>query len=978
MSNDKNNNDDVKYEVSRIRLDTVNCDIMVMAIPVDEIDDKLTYLTREKGLIRKSLYDDFLIATCISNLNDFLNHLNQKGTNLVKLNEIRQELIEKILEINTKLMPANLVINKNNVVKMKKRGQKDARKLDNNEFWAKDAYKDTEAQMLKGDGKKTKLDLSRIKSVKDLKYIPVQKFWKRIGQYVSVKQFPEDSTDIILGGRAFTTRTSFEQYVVTICIEEVEDLFVKLDALGLPNRVAPPTLVHELYNLCKSSNPFLDFNVYKESRGEDVEDDTLDPFGGVHQTAEQGDELEHRPKKKTKLFKHVGKETLIGLGSYIKEQVIGQDKAIDEVVDAIQRSSVGLKDPERPLGAFVFAGYSGCGKCHGKGTPIRMYDGSVKMVEDITDGDLLMGDDSTPREVLSIARGKDQMFRIIPRKGGNSFVCNESHIISLRNSKTKDIINISIEDYLKQGVYFKSLHKLYRVGVDYKHKHLSIDPYFVGLWLGDGHMNRPAVTTSDSEIVEYLYGYASKLGLEVNINYHEDNLSNTYILSSGSKGGKSDRNILLNEMRSYGLMTGEIDHKFIPTAYLINNMDNRKKLLAGLIDSDGYMHGKCYEIITKYTQLAKNIVELARSIGCCAYITDKPVDGKIYYRVNISGDLSDLPIKLSRKISENRQQIKDVKVTSFVIEKLSMDDYYGFTLDGNGLYLLEDFTVTHNTYTAKILAEKLIGTRESLITIDCSEYSSDHEYAKLIGAPSGYIGHEHGGYLTNAVKKNPFSIVLFDEIEKASDKVHQLLLQVMDEARLTDGKGHKVSFRDCIVVMTSNIGVKEVSDIGKSIGFGDVSVVTDDKRTQAIENALKKKFKPEFLNRISAIINFNELTKENYFHIIKLELDKLRANLAASGTEFSGVKLVFDESVMDHIYEEGIDDNYGARPLVRTIEKEISTPLARRMLNEDIKGRSEVKISLKDSHIYLEVEKEVVEDPPFYMEAGSGESEEGE
>jgi len=626
--------DEKKYEVSRIHLDTANFDVLVMEIPRDEVNDKLTYLSREKGLVRKSLFDDFLIATCVSNLNDFLTSLNQKSTNLVKLNEIRKELTEKIVEINKNLEPKNLVINKNNVVKMKVRGAKNVSSLIDNELWSTDSYIDKE-QILKSDEGR-KIDTSKIKRVKDLSYISVEKFWKRIGQYVSVKQFPEDSANIILGGREFTTRTAFEQYVVTICIEEVEDLFAKLDALGLPSRVTPPTLVHELYNLCKSSNPFLGFDVYKEGRGE-MGDAENDPFACIQKTAQQGEETDPRRNKKLKLFKHVEKETLLDLNNNIKKFVIGQDDAVGEVVDAIQRSSVGLKDPSSPIGTFVFAGYSGCGK----------------------------------------------------------------------------------------------------------------------------------------------------------------------------------------------------------------------------------------------------------------------------------------------------------------------------------------------TYTAKILANELIGGNDSIITIDCSEYTSDHEYAKLIGAPSGYIGHEQGGYLTNAVKKSPFSVILFDEIEKASDKVHQLLLQVMDEARLTDGKGHRVSFRDCIVVMTSNIGVKEVSKIGKSIGFGDVSTITDGKRTKAIENALEKKFKPEFLNRITSIINFNKLVKEDYFKIIELEIDKLKINLAASGTDFARVKLEFDESIISHIYDQGIDEKYGARPLIRVIEKEVSTNLARRMLNEEIKGTSTIKVSMKDGVLLLDVVKEEVEEPPFYMEAGN-------
>ncbi|KKM20519.1 hypothetical protein LCGC14_1644620, partial [marine sediment metagenome] len=435
------------YKITKVSLETVDYTILVFQIPEEELNDKLTYFTREKGLISKSLYEDFLIDTGVSNIESFLQYIKKKGTDISQLNEMRAEMIDKVLEINPKLIPSNLVVNSNSVVKLKgAKKDKEDKLLMDNEFWARDMY-DSVQNKPPENASASKLDTSKIKNVKDLNYIKVQKFWRRIGQYITVKQFEPGSELIILGDRSFNTRTAFQQYVVTICVEEVEDLFVRLDNAGLPNRVSPAILMNELYTLCIKSNPFLDYDVYKDTAECPLVENSadLDPFESFQSAAENSpeDALSAAMKnKKVKLFRHVKKETLLALDAKIKEKVIGQNEPIEDLVDAIQRASVGLKDPDQPIGSFIFTGYTGVGK----------------------------------------------------------------------------------------------------------------------------------------------------------------------------------------------------------------------------------------------------------------------------------------------------------------------------------------------TYTAKILAEELTGNRNGIIIIDCSEYSADHEYAKLIGAPSGYIGHEHGGYLTNAVKKNPFSIVLFDEIEKASDKVHQLQL----------------------------------------------------------------------------------------------------------------------------------------------------------------------------------------------------------
>jgi len=963
------------YKVVKVFLETVSYSLLIFKIPDAEVNDKLTYLTREKGLIAKSLYDDFLIATFVSNINPFLQHLRAKGTVREQLNEIRAEIVDKVLEINPKLIPSNLVINTNHVVKLKEGSKKETENLlSENDFWTKDVYQSDK-----------KIDKTVIQNVKDLGFILVQRFWRRIGQYINIKQFEPGSELVILANRNFNTRTAFEQYVTTICIEEVEDLFMRLDKIGLPTRVAPPILIHELYEICRKSNPFLDFNVYKDTLGNEIPEemaDDIDPFEPFQSAAQNNSEetlLEAVKKKKIKMFRDVNKQKLLSLGENMKTKIIGQDEPIDDLVNAIQRASVGLKDPEQPIGSFIFTGYTGVGKCHGKGTKIRMYDGSVKNVEEIKVNDVLMGDDSTPRNILSLARGKDEMFEVIPNKGGDNFTCNKEHILSLKHTKTKEIIDIPIKDYLVKSSSFKHLHKLYRASVEYSYKKVLVDPYFIGLWLGDGTSNKTAVTTSDDVIVDYLYSYAKVLGLGINKNVHEDNKSNTYILTSGKKSGKPDRNILLNSMRSYGLIIVD-NKKFIPTDYLINDVDIRKALLAGFIDSDGSQYNKSYSITTKYPRLTEDIITLCRSLGYCAYYSERVINNIVYYRVNISGDLSDLPIKLKHKKSEVRLQKKDVRVTSFDIKPLGVDNYYGFTLDGNHRYLLKDFTVTHNTYTAKILAEELIGARHGVVIVDCSEYSADHEYAKLIGAPSGYIGHEQGGYLTNAVKKNPFSIILFDEVEKASEKVHQLMLQIMDEARLTDGRGNTVSFRDTVVIMTSNLGVDEVKKVSKTIGFGDVAKLTRDKRINAVKEALKTRFKPEFLNRVTCIVNFDELTKKDYLKIIKLEIEKLKRNLKLNRTEYSKLDIKFDKTLYNYIYKTGIDVQFGARPLKRAIEREVSTPLAQKLLKENIDcSDTKVTVSVHKGKININTSckpkidsicKTKIDAPPFYMNAG--------
>lgn len=282
-----------------------------------------------------------------------------------------------------------------------------------------------------------------------------------------------------------------------------------------------------------------------------------------------------------------------------------------------------------------------------------------------------------------------------------------------------------------------------------------------------------------------------------------------------------------------------------------------------------------------------------------------------------------------------------------------------------GCFLMTGPTGIGKTETTKILAQELIKSRTGLIKIDCSEYSSDHEYAKLIGAPAGYIGHDEGGVLTNAIRKNPFSIVVFDEIEKASAKVYDLMLQIMDEGLLTDGKGVPSSFKDAVILMTSNIGVKEIAKVGKKIGFGDVAVLTDDKRIKALEVALKNKFRPEFLNRIDEVVHFVPLDKDSYLKIVDLELKKILDRLKKS----EKITVTYDKKVKNFIYKHGVDEKFGARPLKRCIKKKFANKLTRYILNDEINKGDFVAATIKKRAIDFSISKkaEGFDDPPFYL-----------
>lgn len=402
------------------------------------------------------------------------------------------------------------------------------------------------------------------------------------------------------------------------------------------------------------------------------------------------------------------------------------------------------------------------GKCFGKGTRIRMYDGSVKEVQNIRDGELVMGNDSTARITYGSISGKEEMFRITPKKGPY-WDCNISHILSLKwclnkdNKKrgwaAKSVVNMPVGEFLKLKPHEQKHLMLYKVPVEYTEQVHELDPYFLGLWLGDGSKHNPEITTADTEVISYLkelagieglefsnpehiqYRLACKMGNEVSgivdgVEYnfkscrqasdyfgYKGNFTKTDVYKNNDWGIKvGQKNRLLTAMQNYNL----IGNKHIPNEFLIDCRKNRLQLLAGLVDSDGHISKgpsgkpKAIEITQKIKHLAYQINELATSLGFYSSVipkiaTMRRVDKSLYecpvFKVMIYGDLWEIPMKVGRKKVEKINFHVNRRTSAhcgFQIKSIGVGEYYGFAVDGNHLFLLEDGTVVHNTTEANV------------------------------------------------------------------------------------------------------------------------------------------------------------------------------------------------------------------------------------------------------------------------------------
>jgi ATP-dependent DNA helicase PIF1 len=408
-------------------------------------------------------------------------------------------------------------------------------------------------------------------------------------------------------------------------------------------------------------------------------------------------------------------------------------------------------------GKNVFiTGAAGSGKCLGKDTPVIMYNSEVKMIQNIKQGEQVMGDDSSPRNVLSTTSGKDDMY-LVKLDQGDSYTVNSHHILTFQTSKTirysKDkkkyvlrwgdisgtvkskhfktqdeaekyshkfgtLVDIPIMECIEKNKnkhwreYFHGVYK----SINFPDQEVNMDPYMMGLWLGDKTSKKPLITNTDKEIIVYLENFCSKHGFILQQgNPNTRDKINHYICDPI----KHKQNRFLDILREYDVF----GNKHIPLVYKANSQEKRLQLLAGLIDSNGYLgKGGVYEITQKRKILAEDIYFLAKSLGykvsitecekSCLYKDEKRID--IYYRVCISGNTTEIPVLIKRKKASPRKQNKNHMVSRITIEPIGKDTYYGFELDGNHRFLLGNFIVTHNTACIKMFIKiykqnKIIG-----------------------------------------------------------------------------------------------------------------------------------------------------------------------------------------------------------------------------------------------------------------------------
>ena len=647
---------------------------------------------------------------------------------------------------------------------------------------------------------------------------------------------------------------------------------------------------------------------------------------------------------------------MVSARKQLDDHIYGMKEAKTQIMQVVSQWIV---NPGSVGNVLALQGPMGVGKCHAKDTEILMYDGSIKLVQNVEVGDVIMGDDSSPRKVLSLGQGEDDMYDVIPIKG-DKYTVNSEHILCLKQSgigsiktvalsdntikfkkirfdntersfknKTFDsyeqarsylesfneedmITEISVKDYLQlSGHTRKNWLKGYRKGVEFPSKSVEFDPYILGLWLGDGCSSKPLITSQDAAILGHLNTKLRDYDLMMTYNGKYD-----YYIRSMERGSP---NKMLQFLRSHNLL----NNKHVPTIYKCNDRNIRLKVLAGLIDSDGCLINNTYEISQKSETLANDIIYIARSLGFAAYgkRSEKSCIYKgerrygMYTRIHISGNIDEIPVKVERKKAHARTQLKDHLSTGIEVKHIGKGTYYGFTLDGNNRYLMGDFTVTHNTSFARNGIASVLQRPFLFFALGGAS-----DIANFVGHSYTYEGSMCGRISEGLMQcgvMNP--VVYFDELDKVSTTPHgeeiiSMLIHLTDRSQNTEF--HDRYFAGVDFDMSQCLFVFSFNDIEKvhPILRDRMSVIEcggyDEKDKKEI---LKNYVWPEMIKRLS----------------------------------FAPGDLIFEDEAMKFVIEEFSGSEKGVRSLIRSVETAITRLNMLRVSKHE---------SMKEYPFYMDVE----------------------
>jgi ATP-dependent Clp protease ATP-binding subunit ClpC len=356
---------------------------------------------------------------------------------------------------------------------------------------------------------------------------------------------------------------------------------------------------------------------------------------------------------------------------------------------------------------------------------------------------------------------------------------------------------------------------------------------------------------------------------------------------------------------------------------LLDKLDSEKKKFEDDMENNKQSISleDVYDVVSNMTKIPVNKMSVDDTKALLNL--DKEIKGKVIGQDNAV-------VKIAKAIKRNRLGIKDPNrpIGSFI--------FLGSTGVGK-------------THLAKQLAKEMFGSEDSLIRVDMSEYQEKHSVSKLVGAPPGYVGYEEGGLLTEKVKNKPYSVILFDEVEKAHRDVFTILLQILDDGHATDSLGRKINFKNTLIILTTNLGVKKLQDFGTGIGFSSNSYSNEEAKKQMLMKEMKNFFSPEFLNRIDDTIVFNSLQPEDIQKITRIELDKLVSRLGEMK-----YKITYDETLVQYLAKVGYDELYGARPLKRAIQDKVEDLLSEEVLTGKLVEGKSYKLSVEEDNIKLE------------------------